>query len=503
MACGRQSGNCNGGSCDGAEQDSFSCSSSLCSDGRKQNKPIENKRLCSKCKEKETRVKANQTESVCGDCLHAGILAKFKGAVNSHGMILPTDKVLVAFSGGPASRVALEFVKEIQSKAQRDSDASRDSILHVFHVGVAFVDESTALLVDSHEACQLIEEIKFIVSGKENLGEQTHIVPIESIWSDAADCKEKLLDLLGSVHDTTGKEDLLGYLRMQVLQKVAVEHGYSKLVLGLCTSRIATHVVASTVKGQGYSLPADVQYVDARWKVPVVLPLRDCVAKELAMLCHLNSWKTVFTKALSTLAGSHFSVNSLIASFVALLQEDNPSRERTIVRTAEKLNTFSFNQLPESEAIYQLPRRRREALRNCMTNNRSSLELLCPICSGPLNDKDFMEIINSLGTDSGLRASLVAIKNGATTCDLPSSIFQRLCCPSCQFQILHDQKPSSQHIHSLLPDVMKKRAVDNLITNESWMRRRIEDCLLSQDDEDEPHDACLNHTTEHLERLGE
>jgi cytoplasmic tRNA 2-thiolation protein 2 len=76
----------------------------LCSDGRKQNKPIENKRLCSKCKEKETRVKANQTESVCGDCLHAGILAKFKGAVNSHGMILPTDKVLVAFSGGPASR---------------------------------------------------------------------------------------------------------------------------------------------------------------------------------------------------------------------------------------------------------------------------------------------------------------------------------------------------------------------------------------------------------------
>lgn len=503
MACGRQSGNCNGGSCDGgAEQDSFSCSSSSCSDGRKQNKHTENKRLCLKCKEKETRVKANQTESVCGDCLHTSILAKFKGAVNSHGMILPTDKVLVAFSGGPASRVALEFVKEIQSKAQRDSDASRDSVLHVFHVGVAFVDESTALLVDSHEARQLIEEIKFIVSGRANPGEQTHIVPIESIWSDAADNKEKLLDLLGSVHDTTGKEDLLSYLRMQVLQKVAVEHGYSKLVLGLCTSRIATHVVASTVKGQGYSLPADVQYVDARWKVPMVLPLRDCVAKELTMLCHLNSWKTVFTKALSTLAGSHFSVNSLIASFVALLQEENPSRERTIVRTAEKLNTFSFNQLPESEAINQLPRRRREALRNCMTNNTSSSELLCPVCSGPLNDKDFVEIINSFGTDSGLRDLLVAIKNGDKTLDLPSSVFQRLCCPSCQFQILHDQKPSSQHIHSLLPDVMKKRAVDNVITNESWMRRRIEDCLLSEDDEDELHDVSLNHTTENLEKLG-
>ena len=62
--------------------------------------------------------------------------------------------------------VALEFAKEIQSKAQRDSDASRDSVLHVFHVGVAFMDESTPFLVDSHEARQLIEEIKFIFNGK-------------------------------------------------------------------------------------------------------------------------------------------------------------------------------------------------------------------------------------------------------------------------------------------------------------------------------------------------
>ncbi|KAK1548788.1 hypothetical protein Q3G72_001985 [Acer saccharum] len=43
-------------------------------------------------------------------------------------------------------------------------------------------------------------------------------------------------------------------------------------------------------EGQGYSLPADVQYVDARWEIPVVLPLRDCLTLELNMLCHLDGY---------------------------------------------------------------------------------------------------------------------------------------------------------------------------------------------------------------------
>jgi hypothetical protein len=46
--------------------------------------------------------------------------------------------------------------------------------------------------------------------------------------------------------------------------------------------------VANYLQGQGYSLPADVQYVDTRWEVPVVLPLRDCLAQELSLLCELD-----------------------------------------------------------------------------------------------------------------------------------------------------------------------------------------------------------------------
>ena len=43
-------------------------------------------------------------------------------------------------------------------------------------------------------------------------------------------------------------------------------------------------------QGQGYSLSADIQYVDARWEIPVVLPLHDCTSQELNLLCHLDGF---------------------------------------------------------------------------------------------------------------------------------------------------------------------------------------------------------------------
>jgi cytoplasmic tRNA 2-thiolation protein 2 len=62
-------------------------------------------RQCVKCKEQNAVLAVgNQSEPICANCLHVSLLAKFKTAVNNNGLVLPSDKVLVAFSGGPASR---------------------------------------------------------------------------------------------------------------------------------------------------------------------------------------------------------------------------------------------------------------------------------------------------------------------------------------------------------------------------------------------------------------
>ncbi|KAK2996733.1 hypothetical protein RJ639_025472, partial [Escallonia herrerae] len=436
--------------------------------------------------------------------------------------------------------VALQFVHEIQHKAQKnfDASASRDRSLPVFGVGAAFIDESAICPVSSNEFDEALEDMRLIVTNLAPPRKNFHVVPIESVYSsDCCNGRDRLKELLNAVSDVTGREDLLVHLRMLCLQKIALENGYTKLVIGSCTSRIACHILAATVKvslwkrnlvdqggtsweestgsplawfmpnespaleegklaerwdsiavggdadlslweelekqmdlkaeasrffleGRGYSLAADIQYVDARWEIPVVLPLRDCLMQELNVLCMLDSLKTV-----EVFNGSRVGINGLVTSFVKLLQEENPSRECTIARTAGKLTPFHFNKIPEADDCNDhLAIQRRQKKFNLKPNESLPPESFCPICSSPLN--------NSFTSVSGC-------ENGHRS---PED-FIATCCTSCQFQILPSEPSALGHFCSILPQQIVDQAKDGSCGNQRWLREQIKDCLLS-DSED-------------------
>ncbi|KAJ6741810.1 CYTOPLASMIC TRNA 2-THIOLATION PROTEIN 2 [Salix viminalis] len=416
--------------------------------------------LCLKCKTNSPITPGSLSGDearFCADCFRSNIYGKFRLAVTSHAMISPSDNVLVAFSGGPSSRVALQFVHGLQDRAQKNFEASKDKSLAVFGVGVAFIDESAAYPVSSDKVDGAIQDIRSVVSNLAPPTKQLHVFPIENIYAtDSSDGKDRLTKLLDAVNDATGKEDLLLHLRMLALQKVASQNGYNRLVLGSCASRIACHVLAATVKGQGYSLSADIQYVDARWEIPVVLPLHDCTSQELNLLCHLDGLKT-----LQPFDSPPSGINGLISSFVNILQEENPSRECTILRTAGKLTPFEFNRIPETDDCnVPLAIRRRQKRYNLKTKESISSELFCPICNGPLKN------CNSLKLSS------------LNSCQ--SSRFNAACCSSCQFQILPKDPSSMENFCSLLP----QQVVDRAKLGNCRLREQIQDCLLS-DSEDE------------------
>ncbi|KDP26051.1 hypothetical protein JCGZ_21084 [Jatropha curcas] len=464
MACNSSSCNSNCYKNDNVEQSLHSPrptdrSSSYTSSNGQQN-------LCVKCKTNQPisatsggRGGGGDDTRFCGDCFRSNLYGKFRLAVTSHAMVTPSDNVLVAFSGGPASRVLLQFVNEMQRRAQKNFDASKDRSLPVFGIGVAFIDESAVYPVPSEKFDEGIREMKLVVSNLALPTKKLHVVPIENIYtSDSIDGKDKLAKILNAVTDPTGKEDLLLHLRTLALQKIASENGYSRLVLGSCMSRIACHVLTETVKGKGYSLSADIQYVDARWDIPVVLPLRDCTAQELNLLCRLDGLKN-----LQLLNSPPPSINSLVSSFVSLLQEDNPSRECTIVRTAGKLTPFHFNRIPEiNDSNVPLATRRRQKRYNLKPVESISSESFCPICNSPLNVTDLL--------------SLSSPKNST------SSRFHATCCSSCRFQILPKDVSLMEHFYSSLPQQLVARAKND--RNFSLLREQIQDCLLS-DNEDE------------------
>ncbi|KAK4272524.1 hypothetical protein QN277_021069 [Acacia crassicarpa] len=420
--------------------------------------------LCIKCKVNEAISGYGGIDDgrFCADCFRNNLFGKFRFSVTSNAMITPTDKVLVAFSGGPSSRVALQFVHDMQHRALKNFDASRDRSLPVFGVGVVFIDESSVSPIPSNELEKAVKDISSIVASLAPPTKELHVVPIEAVYSsESSDRRDKLIKLVNAVSDSTGKEDILLYLRMLALQKVASEFGYNRLVLGSCISRIARHVISATVKGQGYSLPADVQYVDARWDIPVVLPLRDCFAQEINMLCRLDGLKTL---ALST--SPHSGINSLVSSFVQLLQEENPSRESTIVRTAGKLIPFHFNRIPEIvDGKVPLATQRRQKRYSLKSNESVSSESFCYLCNSPLDKSETVDLSNLENCRS-------------------SDIFGASCCSSCRFQILPRDTTSLEQFYTLLPHFLVARSKQVNNRNLSLLREQIQDCLLS-DSEDE------------------
>ncbi|KAE8726938.1 Cytoplasmic tRNA 2-thiolation protein 2 [Hibiscus syriacus] len=163
--------------------------------------------------------------------------------------------------------------------------------------------------------------------------------------------------------------------------------------------------------GQGYSLSADIQYVDSRWEIPVMLPLRDCPAQELNTLCSLDSLKIV-----ELLSSPCSGINGLVSSFVKVPQEENPSRECTIVRTAGKLTPFHFNAIPEIDDSNVPSATRRHHRRHGLKSNGSlSSESFCPICNSLLKKSNCPSLRNESPQTSDLFVAA---------------------CSSCHFQIL-------------------------------------------------------------------
>jgi len=136
-----------------------------------------------------------------------------------------------------------------------------------------------------------------------------------------------------------------------------------------------------------------------------------------------------------------------------VLQDENPSRERTIVRTAEKLKPFYFNKFVENGYLDFLPSRLRSKFQDVNNSEPNPSEDLCPICGSPLSQSDLQSMKSPCG------------KSVTRT-----EIFVANCCQSCCCQILPKETVSLEHFYSLLPRLMTDRVKDTVYDDHSCLR---------------------------------
>ena len=325
---------------------------------------------CMKCGEQLAAVVVRGNDPLCRTCFLTCFVHKFRATIGKARVIRQGERVLVAFSGGMCSRAMLHMVCD--GLSERATRKLR------FLPGVVFVDEG-AVLGQSQE--ERVNNISFVRAIVEKTGFPFHVAKLEDVFKDTDEsspanqrvqltggvaterhdghhscessdpssrdtsnsnllAQDKLQELFKGVTSMTAKEDWLVTLRNEVLCRVAKEKGFSKVMLGNCATRLSIRLLSNISQGRGAALPFDIGFADTRYvSVMFVRPMREFMAKEIALYNHFNHNEMVDIKTLTTMSHPYSSIDRLTERFVTGLQEEYSFTVSTIFRTGEKLSS--------------------------------------------------------------------------------------------------------------------------------------------------------------------
>lgn len=483
---------------------------------------------CRKCKQRPAVLHIRQHEPYCYECLEAGIQQKVRTATKTRGLVQTGDHVMLAISGGAASLALLSCIMEMKSTSPARPERGKvPFVLTVVHIGGAAVSgrpnwesvDGVQQLQDSVAAAgyqgqllvlplsavfevdhrsqqqsqpaaaqRLLQQMQQLHITGATAGQQQRQVSDSAVAeaapaavavadSGAGACAEqqheqKLQELLSSIRDSTGREDLLLHLQEQLLLSAAVALGCNRLLFGECASRVAAKIISDAAKGRGYSLPADIQLLDARHQSsggPVVIhPLREVTYKELVALCRYKgiSWsdRPVGTsllqrnmqvaanggsRAIKKAEAGAVTVNSLAEKFIDDMQQSVPGSIYTILRTAAHLQPFGFNDIlavPEAISASLPPTARAERAKLLALQQQQQQEggagesvaatssqlQLCSVCQAPLPELPAADLYTA---ERAAGEAAMAAEARLHSAGLTGSHSRQLCY-SCNRQIL-------------------------------------------------------------------
>ncbi|KAM4721383.1 cytoplasmic tRNA 2-thiolation protein 2 [Rhinophrynus dorsalis] len=356
------------------------------------------KQTCMKCKEGSAVLIIRVGDAFCKPCFKEYFVHKFRAMLGKNRVVYPGEKVLLAYSGGPASSA---MIQQVQEGLSRDAPKKLR-----FVPGIIFIDEGAVCGQSLEEREKTLSEVQHVLQKTEF---PYHIVPLEQVFSLPSsilqrnhpvqsaqgqnykqavgsfigqqrvqgevghlDIQEKLahlntaesatsqcsdplpnttfshppathtqelMQLFSSAKTLTAKQELLYTLRTHLILHTARSFGYSKVMSGESCTRLTIRLLANISLGRGAFLPLDTGFCDGRYgDVSVIRPMREYSLKEITFYNRLFCVISIFIPTLDTKAPENSSIQRLSETFITKLQADFPSTVSTVYRTSEKLN---------------------------------------------------------------------------------------------------------------------------------------------------------------------
>lgn len=471
-------------------------------------------------------------DAFCRTCFHDYFVHKFRAMLGKNRCIYPGEKVLLAFSGGPASSSMVRQVQEGlsreaakrlrfkpgilfidegavcgQSSAQREEIRNQvEAILqattfpyHILCLEEVFDLPTSVLRSVSHDTTDHSHSYKEAVDGfirqqrqqhdkvgdSVNLPEQLAELTVQDssgregeatpkARSPALSYTEELTRLFGAVKTLTAKEELLQTLRNHLILHVARTHQYAKVMTGESCTRVAVKLLTNLCLGRGASLAVDTGFSDSRHgDVLILRPMRGFSVKEIAFYNRLFGVPSIFVPALDTKATDNASIHHLIESFLYKLQSQFPSTVSTVYRTGEKLGVSPHDATADVPADLQ---RCLFCLCALDTNIVDGSSLQSTLLSEQLCQKHPQPVRSSCcgGAQDQANCCGSSLASGTTT---PTVLLPPLLCYSCRLTVkdMSSSESLPAYIHSEAERRQRRAA----------MKQEIQEFLLEDDSGDE------------------
>ncbi|CAH8625191.1 unnamed protein product [Schistosoma bovis] len=291
-----------------------------------------NERLfyCIKCQSQSSVLIRKDDPSLCKSCFIHHCLHKINMIFGKYKLTTTQmnnssnsnhNNMAIAYSGGQNSSTLLNLIIQYNHDNGMKK-RTRRIIPKVFHLIEPYDSE---------------DHLKFITNNMKNSPFEYHNISMNEI-SEMNKWASKLTSSL-----LTSQQRFHDYYRLNLLIDCARKLDCKYLVLGECSNRVTVKYLLEIIEGRGNHSSIQTSFLDERYQdITIVRPLRDFLAKEIALYAHFMHLEFVTPNdPLTSIVLKNPNVNTLerlTQDFLATLQTGGfPSTTGTILRTSSKI----------------------------------------------------------------------------------------------------------------------------------------------------------------------
>ena len=257
-----------------------------------------------------------------------------RSTIGKEGIIPYGAKVVLAYSGGPASTAMVKLLGDTLKETKKKANLN-------FDVKCVTVD----LSFQNSEATIEFENMKNYCS---KMGFELYVVSAKKWFADNA--RVSYEDFM-SISDNTLKLDRQTQIIRKILTDFACEHNFDWLMIGQSLFRSAVNALTQVCQGRGADLGSICKFSDSRMSknVSIVFPMKEFTSKEVAFFNQFENLKSFKFSDLETGTDSNSSIQRLTEHFLLNLQIDFPAAAPNARNSGDKIVPRSSDEISAGE----------------------------------------------------------------------------------------------------------------------------------------------------------